>query len=97
MLREALALTGRFKTPSKQTSEDLYSKNAIPSAQEIEDTFKLTGADIVVICNIEREGDNLEFDIYSYDSDLSVKQYFTESKNSFKDARKKLKRVAEKF
>jgi hypothetical protein len=97
MLRNAVSAAGRFRVLSKQATGGIYLKNSIPSKEEIKQIFKQTGAEIIIVGNIEQMGKTLEFSLYSYDEDLNEKELSFQSENSFRDVKSKMRETVKQI
>jgi len=97
MLRNAITSSERFKVLSKQGLGAVYSKNSIPSKDEIKQILKQTGAETVICGNIEKTGNTLEFKLYLYDEDLREKEFSFSCENSFRAVKNNLQETAKEF
>ncbi|MDR2191708.1 MAG: hypothetical protein LBO62_02350, partial [Endomicrobium sp.] len=97
MLRNAILNAKRFKVFPKHTIENVYSKNSMPSRDELIRIFKQTGAEIVVCGNIEKTGKTQEFKLYVYDENLNEKEFSFRCEDSFRAVKNNLQEVAQQF
>jgi hypothetical protein len=97
MLRKAVSDAGRFKVLSKQAAGEIYFKNSIPSREEMRQLFKRTGAERIIVGNIEKMGKTLEFNLYSYDEDLREEEFSFRTENSFRAVKTQMQETAKQI